>query len=647
MRTKFLSVIISAVLAVGVAAPLNINGESQYKYREVDFHGLTVNDGEPIKGADISSVISLENSGVVFRNENGDPQDIFLTLKEAGINYIRVRVWNEPYDENGRTYGGGANDIETAVKIASRCEKYGLKLLVDFHYSDFWADPGEQQVPKAWKNYSVSQKADAIREFTRNSLEKIKATGVTIGMVQIGNETVSGLCGETKWDNISVLMKAGSETVRAFDKNILVALHFTNPDKAGNYKWLSDTLYKYGIDYDVFASSYYPFWHGSTENLTDQLSYVANTYGKYVMAAETSWVSSLEDYDQYPNTIRPDSSLGDGKKYGVGVQAQIDSVTDVFQAVADVGEKGIGVCYWEPAWIKVGDDYQENAALWDQFGSGACSTASGNFADWTGRPGGSAVDNQALFAQDGAPLESLYLFNHIHASSSENLIPDSGFESGKQGIWTVTNTTSGEYSKFELNSEMNRTGNYAYHWYSPDDFKESRLTSEITVDKSGDYTFSAYISGENSYYVTDVYVNNEWISKDTGEVSGYGTWNKANVSFRAEKGDKVKIEFIINGWSGSYGSVDDVSLYLAESAPESDRPSHEPVTEPEKKREKGDISFDEKINSADILLLKNYMLGISELSEEDTPYADMDDDGKISVADFVKIKSIILSVNIH
>lgn len=645
-RLKTLSVLLSALIASSVFSASLSGAESAFTYREVDFHDIKINGGEPVKGADISSVISLENSGVVFKNENGDPQDIFLTLKEAGVNYIRVRVWNEPYDENGNTYGGGANDIETAVKIAQRCAEYDLKLLVDFHYSDFWADPSEQQVPKSWKNYSAEQKADAIRSFTQESLQKISATGVKIGMVQIGNETVSGLSGETEWENIAKLMNAGSETVRKFDRNILVVLHFTNPDRDGFYKWIADTLAKYKVDYDVFATSYYPFWHGTLQNLTDQLSYVADTYGKYVMAAETSWANTLEDADNSTNTVDKTTDLGAGKNYDISIQGQIDSVSDVFQAVSDVGEKGIGVFYWEPAWIRVGEDYQKNKELWDKYGSGACATGSGNFSTWTGKAEGSGVDNQALFDQDGKPLDSLYVFNHIHSSSSGNYITNPGFEKDGYTLspsgWKITDTTSGEYAKFEVDSEQNRTGEYAAHWYSPNDFKESRLTGEFKVSETGDYTFLGYLSGENATYTADIYVNGQWVAKDTGEVSGYGTWNKARVKFHANSGDTVKVEFIINGWSGSYGSVDDCSLYLNEKAPEKDRPQHEKNPVQEKKHRKGDINLDEKVDSSDLISMRNHMLGKEDVKREDTDPADINGDGKIDITDVILLKGLIL-----
>ena len=627
-------VITSCLLSVPCSAE-----NDDVKYREVIYHGTEANGGEVIKGVDISSVISLENSGVVFRDQNGKEQDIFQTLKEAGVNYIRVRIWNDPFDANGNTYGGGANDVNTAVKIANRCEKYGLKLLIDFHYSDFWADPSAQRTPKAWMGYSLSQKADAIRTFTKDTLEKIKATGVQIGMVQVGNETLGGMCGETEWDNTTVLMKAASETIRQFDKNILIAVHFPNPAMEGNFEWISEILYKSGLDYDVFASSYYPFWHGSLSNLTSKLKYVSEKYNKYVMVAETSWVSSFDDYDCSKNTIWAGSDLQDGSRYGVNVQGQIDSVTDVFQAVADVGSKGLGVFYWEPAWIKVGDDAASNALLWEKYGSGAGTVAAGSYTDWAGAAEGSAVDNQALFDQNGKPLKSLYVFKHISNSTGQNLISNPGFENDgyttSPAGWEITNTTSGEYSKFEINSEQNRSGKYAAHWYSPVAFKESRLTGSFNIPETGEYVFSSFIAGEKSSYVADIYLNDKWICKDTGDVSSYDIWNCAGNSFYAEAGDKVKIEFIINGQSGAYGSIDDCSLYLA---------NKNDIEDILPKRQKGDIDNNGNIDINDLVKLEKIFFDTEKTNdEEDADASDINSDGKTDIIDFILLKEMLIN----
>ena len=146
-------------------------------------------------GADVSSLISLEDSGVVFHGFDGAEQDMLKTLSEAGVNYIRVRVWNDPFDADGHGYGGGNCDINTAIALGKRAAQYGMGLLVDFHYSDFWADPSKQQAPKAWEDMDMEEKTTAIYDYTVQSLQALEQAGVKVGMVQIGNETTNGFCG--------------------------------------------------------------------------------------------------------------------------------------------------------------------------------------------------------------------------------------------------------------------------------------------------------------------------------------------------------------------------------------------------------------------------------------------------------------------
>lgn len=369
---------------------------------------------DTIKGVDISSIISLEQSGVKFYDFNNKEQDIFKTLSQSGVNYVRVRVWNDPYDKDENGYGGGNNDLRKAIEIGKRATENNMKVLIDFHYSDFWADPAKQKSPKAWENYNIDEKEKALYNYTKESLEKLVAEGVDIGMVQIGNETNGKFVGESNWINMSKLFNAGSKAVREIDQNILVALHFTNPEKIGNYENISLQLSKNNVDYDVFASSYYPFWHGTLDNLTNQLKKIANSYGKKVMVAETSYVYTSEDGDGHGNTSPANGQILD---YPISIQGQATSVRNVFQAVADVGEAGLGVFYWEPAWIPVGppSNLDNNKVIWEKYGSGwASSFASEYDSEDAGKwYGGSAVDNQGLFDFNGKPLESLNIFKYI------------------------------------------------------------------------------------------------------------------------------------------------------------------------------------------------------------------------------------------
>jgi arabinogalactan endo-1,4-beta-galactosidase len=369
-------------------------------------------------GVDISTIIAQENSGVKFYGFDGKEQDIFKTLTEAGVNYIRVRVWNDPYDSKGRSYGGGNCDVKNAAAIAARAKKYGMKLFVDFHYSDFWADPGKQMVPKAWTGMEVEQKAIALEQFTADALKEIGKSG-DIGMVQLGNETNGAMSGETKWMNISVLMNAGARAVRKYNKNIKIAVHFANPEQ-GRYVNNAQYLKNFNVDYDVFASSYYPYWHGTLENLAAQLLAVKERYGKEVLIAETAYPFTEEDGDGFGNTM----SDSRGQAYPFSVYGQARAMRNVIAVAADVG--AIGVFYWEPAWIPVGTDYNSNLVKWEQFGSGWASSYASEYdpVDAGKWYGGSGVDNQALFDFNGNPLPSLNVFKYAKngASMKENFI---------------------------------------------------------------------------------------------------------------------------------------------------------------------------------------------------------------------------------
>lgn len=379
-----------------------------------------------IRGVDISTIIAQEKSGVVYYNPKGEVQDIFQTLKEHGINYVRVRVWNDPYDEAGNSYGGGNNDVATAIEIGRRATEHGMQVLVNFHYSDFWADPSKQQAPKAWQGMNIDQKAEALYEFTKDALEAMLSEGIAVGMVQIGNETTGHMSGENNWINITKLMNAGSRAVRevsaTYNKDILVAVHFTNPEKSAEYHRYGMILNNFKVDYDVFASSYYPFWHGTLENLTAVLKDIADNFGKKVLVVEFSYAYTYQNGDDFGNTVSEESHLA--KPYPITVQGQANAIRDVVQAVVDVGEAGMGIFYWEPAWIPVpGNNYDERFQLWEKYGSGWASSYAASYDpnDAGLYYGGSSWDNQALFDFTGRPLPSLQVFKYLGTGAQAEL----------------------------------------------------------------------------------------------------------------------------------------------------------------------------------------------------------------------------------
>lgn len=379
-----------------------------------------------IRGVDISSVLAEEASGVVYYNEAGQVQDIFQTLAENGVNYVRVRVWNDPYDENGKGYGGGNCDTAAAAEIGRRAAEQQMKLLVNYHYSDFWADPSKQMCPKAWEGMGAEEKAEALYAFTAESLREILDAGTDVGMVQIGNEINNGMAGETDWSARGLLLEAGARAVREVSKErgreIRIAVHFTDiADQTGTLA-LAQKLKEKEIDYDIFAVSYYPFWHGTMENLTDTLRKVNEAYGKDVLVVENSYPYTTGDGDGTANSIGASDIL---PEYPATAQGQAEEIRDVCAAVAAARDAGLGYFYWEPAWLPVNvwekgaADADEilaaNKEAWEEKGAGwASSYASGYDPKDAGKYyGGSSWDNQALFDYSGHPLESLKVFRYL------------------------------------------------------------------------------------------------------------------------------------------------------------------------------------------------------------------------------------------
>ena len=611
----------------------------------VVFSGLTdmpFENGDPFKGVDVSSVISLEESGVRFYDRNGREQDIFLTLADAGVNTVRVRIWNDPYQTGTHAnYGGGVCDLSYAVRIAERCAAAGLKLLVDFHYSDFWADPGKQKAPKAWTNYSVSQKADAIYQFTRDSLKKIAAAGAEVAMVQVGNETTTGMCGvmladygwsEAGWRDLASLFNAGARAVREFSSSTRVVLHFTNPEKASNMTYLADMLKKTNVDYDVFATSYYPYWHGTLSNLTSVLTNISRTYGKQVMVAETSCIRTLEDSDVFRNTIRSKDDLGDYAGYEISVEGQTAYLHDVFAAVAAVPDgKGIGVFYWEPAWLPVGSEYDSNAEKWEKYGSGWANRAAGEFdPDAETVPGGSCIENESLFSNDGTPLDSLYVFGSVHGSGGaqqqgDNYLRNPGFEAdggwtnSPEG-WTLHGTADGH---FDVRAEDSRSGGYALHWYSEGAFRDSSASAVFRAESDGTYRISGFVQGDAATAYTLSVQSGQQKKQISGNGQGWAVWQTPAAELTLRAGDTVTVTLTVSGGAGSYGSADDFSA---------ERLTHQADL-------RGDLNRDGSADSKDAVLLLAYLLGEGRV---DADRADLNADGKLNAADLTVLKQITM-----
>ena len=367
-----------------------------------------------IFGMDASSVLVEEKSGVKYYGFDGQEQDVFKTLSESGINYIRLRVWNDPYDENGNGYGGGNNDVPTAIELGKRATEYGMKVCIDYHYSDFWADPKRQHAPKAWEGMDVEEKSVALYDFTKDSLTHLLDAGVDVGMIQIGNEINYGMSGETKFENVVTLLKSGSKAIREvsaeYGKDINIVVHYTRITAKGDVLDLVSKLCDNDLDFDMIGMSYYPFWDGGMDNMSRVLELIHERYGKKAFLAETSYAYTTEDGDGSGNSF----SAGDEVAgYEVSVEGQATILHDICEYVNNVG--GVGMFYWEGTWIPVGPASQDNSSIWEEYGSGWASSFASDYdpEDAGVYYGGCSWDNQAMFDFEGHPLESLKVFSYM------------------------------------------------------------------------------------------------------------------------------------------------------------------------------------------------------------------------------------------
>jgi len=303
---------------------------------------LWANAAQPFaKGADISWLPQMEASGYTFYNNNGEAEDCFRILRDHGINSIRLRTWVNPSDDAA----SGHCSKEETVAMAVRAKKWGMRVMIDFHYSDSWADPSKQVKPRAWEGLNFEELQQALYDYTFEVMLALKKAGVTPEWVQVGNETSSGMIypeGSTdNWPLLVKLINKGYDAVKALNPNTKVILHVDQGNNNERFRWWFDNAQANGARYDIIGMSYYPYWlegHPdytlSIGNLEKNLNDMVARYGKEVMVVEVGG----EDTQ---------------------VQNTYDMLSSVLKRVTDIPDnKGLGVFYWEP----------EGARSWSHYG---------------------------------------------------------------------------------------------------------------------------------------------------------------------------------------------------------------------------------------------------------------------------------------
>ncbi|WP_199511216.1 glycoside hydrolase family 53 protein [Nucisporomicrobium flavum] len=324
-------------------------------------------------GADVSSLQRSLDLGAKYYDAAGTARDPMDILRSAGLNYARLRVWNNP--------ASGYNNKAKVLQQARSLKAKGLKLLIDFHYSDTWADPGKQFKPAAWSSHTLAQLQRDVYGYTYDVCTALKAQGTTPDSVQIGNEiNVGMLWPEGRVDNsnfapLASLLKQGYAATKACNPGTQVMIHTADADSMANAHWFYDGIRAQGVQWDVTALSYYCMWHGTLANLYNVITDVRARYGKPVVIAETAYQFTTADADSEKNSI-PGTVLCDN--IPATWQGQAQEFAWVQNTARNAG--AIGVFYWEPTW------YAVKGNGWDPANINGTGDGWDNMAtfDWTG-----------------------------------------------------------------------------------------------------------------------------------------------------------------------------------------------------------------------------------------------------------------------
>ena len=242
-------------------------------------------------GADISFLPELEARGMKF-SDNGVEKDAILILKDHGFNYIRLRLFHDPARDSGYSPKKGFCDLSNTLKMAKRVKAAGMKLLLDFHYSDYWADPGKQYKPAAWRGLSFEKLKQELYDYTRSVIQQLKDQGTVPDMVQVGNEINHGIVwpdgNVSNFDGLAQLVNAGTKAVKDVDPSIAMMLHVALGGQHDESTWFIDNMIARGVHFDVIGESYYPKWHGTLDDLRDNLADLVRKYDKDVIIVEYS-----------------------------------------------------------------------------------------------------------------------------------------------------------------------------------------------------------------------------------------------------------------------------------------------------------------------------------------------------------------------
>lgn len=504
-------------------------------------------------GGDIGMLHEVETLGGQFSQDGvvGDPVEI---LADAGMNVARLRLWVDPYTAAGEPYGGGTNDLASTIAMAQRAKAQGMGILLDFHLSDWWADPGTQIVPKAWQGQSYSQLKTTVYDYTHGVIDAMRAAGVVPDIVQMGNEIPGGILwdhgrvgnGVSDFTQLAELLTAGINGVKAAQvsgEHIEIALHLDHGGDNALYRWWFDEITAKGVPFDIIALSYYPFWHGTMGELAVNLNDISARYGKDILIVETAYGWTLGDGDGLSNSFYTTEEATGGYPATVaGQTAFLRDLRDIIQAVPD--DRGRGLIWWEPTWLPVpGANWGTEAGKLDNDDTGTLSNP------W---------DNQTLFDWNGEALDTLDVFGETAAA---NVAVNGGFE---QDGYTNTPSGWGVWAQDPGDTDAVFTQDAAIVGdYKLTFWKATAYTASVFQTKSlptGTYRVSAWVlssGGQNSAYL---YVKNHGLAEQQVAIPASATdWKRVSIDVPVTSGT---LEFGVysNANAGDWINVDDVRI---------------------------------------------------------------------------------------
>ncbi|MFT4258988.1 arabinogalactan endo-beta-1,4-galactanase [Microbacterium sp.] len=525
-------------------SPLTVPQAAQAAYSKTSF----------IMGGDLGMLHEIETRGGVFKKDGvaDDPVEI---LADSGMNLARLRLWVDPYTASGQAYGGGTNDLATTIAMAQRAKAEGMGILLDFHLSDWWADPGTQTIPKAWRGLTYAQLKTAVHDYTNDVIDQMRAAGVVPNIVQMGNEISSGVLwdfgrignGVSDFTQLAGLLTAGITGVKDAQltgEKIEIALHLDQGGDNALYRWWFDGVTAKNVPFDIIALSYYPFWHGTMGQLAYNLNDLSARYGKDVLIVETAYGWTLGDGDGLINSFYTTEEAAGGYPATVaGQTAFLRDLRDIVKAVPN--NRGRGLIWWEPTWLPVpGANWGSEAGKTDNGDTGILSNP------W---------DNQTLFDWNGEALDTLDVFGE---TAPTNLVKNGGFESNG---YTSTPSNWGVWAQVAADKDAVSTqspavvGTYKLNFWKATAYTASVYQTKTSLP-SGTYRLSAWVlnsGGQNSAYLyAKRYGGTE---KQAAFPVSATDWKRVSIDVQVTSGI-LEFGVYTNAKAGNWLNIDDVRL---------------------------------------------------------------------------------------